>query len=130
MSGDTFTKRNIIKATGAAFTVGVGSVAPVSAHCTSCDECTPCEPCDARGDHHRFCGNECVVTVEETEAYDICPFDALSHVTTLESGRAGFIADTCENGCEQGLKVDFGCSDTWWVEADDVCSGDDTNCLC
>lgn len=126
----TITRRKVIRATGGGLAVGLGATGAASAHCQPCDECVPCSSTDPCDTHHRFCGSECVVTVEETGAYDVCPFDAFSHVTTIESGRAGFIADVCENGCEQGLKVDFDCTDTWWVEADAVCQGDLSDCTC
>jgi hypothetical protein len=111
------TRRDAIGATGAAFAVGVGAAAPAAAHCDACDETAS-----------KFCPNECVATAEEAEAYDKCPFDALSYVTTVPEGRTGFVWDTCEDNCTQAVKVRFDCDDVWWIKSSDIESAYDCTC--
>lgn len=105
-SDDTITRRNVIKATSAAFAVGVGAVGSASAF--SCAEM------------------ECAQTATDAEAYDSC--GATSHVTTVDQGRSGFIQDTCSSDGVKYAKVDFDCTDTWWIECADLEGASD--CFC
>lgn len=105
-SDDTITRRNVIKATSAAFAVGVGAVGSASAF--SCAEM------------------ECAQTVTTAEAYDSCT--ASSHVTYVKEGRTGFIQNTCTHNGVDYAEVDFDCTDVWWIECADL--GAASNCFC
>lgn len=126
----TITRRNAIQATGAAFAVGVGATGLASAECSPPDHC--CDEYDepACSEIPWFCLNECVVTTEEAEAYDECPFDALSHATYVQKGRAGFVMETCTDSgnCHQGVKVDF-CGEVLWIRSNDL-KKDTYACTC
>jgi hypothetical protein len=127
----TLTKRSVIEAAGAALAVGVGSTGLASAECTAPDHC--CDEWDEPDcdEIPWFCLNECVVTAEEAEAYNRCPFDAVSHQTYIQKGRAGFVMERCTSSgeCHQAVKVDF-CGDVWWIRSNDLASTADSDCVC
>lgn len=99
---DTISRRNAIKTAGAAFAVGVGAVGSATAG-----------------------PMECVATSTDAYAYDTCGGYA---VTTVEKGRTGFVQDTCTASGVEYKKVDFDCTDTWWVKSSDLESA--SNCFC
>jgi hypothetical protein len=109
--------RAVLRATGGAVAASVGAAGSASAHCYSCDEV-----------EGKFCSGECVVTTTTANAYDICPFDAMSLVTYVDPGRTGFVWETCEDGCDQAVKVRFGCEDTWWLYPSDLDEAYDCTC--
>lgn len=158
MSEDTetaITKRSVLRVAGTALAAGVGMTGAGSAHTTCSEVSCSCEmDCDASDDgcqiagcetcdddeHYtedectvwrRFCEDEvfCLETSEEAEAYSKCPFDALSHDTTIASGTTGNIQDVCYDSseCLQAIKVDF-CGDVWWIKSDDLVES--SSCFC
>lgn len=74
----------------------------------------------------------CYVTTKEARAYDICPPDAMSHVTYVDEGKAGFIMDSCSDTQDNCYyQINFECEELWWVHGTAIAIADDQGaCTC